>query len=175
MGGIKMYGEITAFITATATVMLAIYAGIQVWLLNGQVRLMRNDLRESIITREANVVLYVLQKMDNLRDSWHELYKLPQDHKVWSEKQKKLADHVCVRLQQMAYLAVIGLFDKRYLADNYGGVFVKCWMKLEGFVKDYRISCGEPPTIEEGAFQRRHLEVFVRESKKYMEKFSWEG
>jgi hypothetical protein len=74
----------------------------------------------------------------------------------------------------MAYLAETGLFDKGYLADNYAGVFVKCWQKLEGFVRDYRVSCGEAATIEEGAFQRRHLELFVRYAEEYMKKFSWE-
>lgn len=170
-----MSTECAAYITAIATGLLAIYAGIQVWLLRGQIRVMRDDLRESLISRHASVVLYVLQHMDNLRDSWHELYSLPADHKMWNDQQKRLADHVCVGLQQVAYLAETGLFDRRYLADNYGGTFVKCWEKLEGFVRDYRVSCGEPPTIEEGAFQRRHLELFVREAQTYMGKFSWEG
>lgn len=169
-----MSGEFAAYITAISTVILAIYAGIQVWLLRGQIRLMHDDLRESIMSREASVVLYVLQHMDNLRNKWHELYNLPEDYKLWNDQQKKLADYVCVGLQQVAYLAETGLFDKRYLADNYGGTFVKCWQKLEGFVRDYRISCGEPPAIEKGAFQRRHLELFVKFAKEYMQKFSRE-
>ena len=163
-----------AYITAMATAILAVYAGIQVWLLRGQIRLMHEDLLESKISREASVVLNVLQRMENLRGSYHELYNLPSDYTLWNDQQKKLADYVCVELQQVAYLAETGLFDQRYLADNYGGSFVKCWQKLEGFVRDYRISCGEPPTIEEGAFQRRHLELFVNQAKKYMEQFSWE-
>jgi len=166
---------LAGWITAIATIALAIYAAIQIHLMTGQVQLMRDDLRESKIAREASIVLYVLQQMDKIRDSWHVLYAFPNDHKIWSDEQKKLADHVCTGLQQIAYLAEIGLFDRGYLADNYAGTFVKCWRKLEGFVRDYRISCGEPPTIEGGAFQRRHLELFVRYAEEYMKKFSWVG
>lgn len=166
-----MSGEYVGYITAIATGMLAIYAGVQVWLLRGQIFLMRDDLRESKISREASVVLYVLEHMDKIRDSWHELYTLPENHSDWNDKERKLADYVCVGLQRAAYLAETGLFDWRYLADNYAGVFVKCWRKLEGYIRDYRLLSGEPTTVEEGAFQRRHLELFARKAESYMKKF----
>jgi hypothetical protein len=87
---------LASWITAIATITLAIYAAIQVRLMVGQVRLMRDDLRESTISREASIVLYVLQHMDNIRDGWHALYALPDDHKLWNGEQRRLADHVCV-------------------------------------------------------------------------------
>ena len=156
--------EWAAIVSAGATAILAIYAGIQVWLL-------RNDVRESQISRDATVVLYVLGHMDELRDKWHALYALPQDHQTWNAEQRELADFVCVKLQQVAYLAESSLFDEGYLLENHAGVFYKCWQKLENFVMDYRVSCGEPRTIGEGAFQRRHLEVFAQKCGKYLEKF----
>ena len=62
-------------------------------------------------------------------------------------------------------------FDSKYLIENYGGVFHNCWQKLENYVREYRQLSGEPPTIEEGAFQRRHLETFAKKCAKYTKKF----
>lgn len=156
--------ELAAIVSAGAAILLAIYAGIQV-------RLVHKDVGESKISRNATVVLYILEKMDELREKWHALYALPQDHRTWNARQKELADYVCMNLQRMAFLAESGLFHNRYLLENYAGVFHKCWQKLEGFVRDYREACNEPCTIEKGALQRRHLETFAQKYGEYLKRF----
>ena len=156
--------EWATVVTAVATVVLAIYAGFQLWLL-------RNQIRETKASRDASVVLYVLGTLDEYRDKRHALYNLPPDHKTWNSEQTKLADQICVKLQQIAFLAECGLVDPKYIMENYAGVFDKAWQKLEGFVQDYREKCGEGRTIEKGAFQRRHLEMFACKCREYMKSF----
>jgi len=156
--------ELATLISAGATVVLAIYAGIQIWL-------MRKDVQESKLHRSATIAIHVIETMDKLGHERHQLYALPNDHRIWNAKQRELAHHVCSKLQQVAYLAETGLFDEKYLLENYAGVFYKSWKKLENFIRDYRESCGEPRTIEEGAFQRRHLEKFARKCENYLKKF----
>ena len=75
---------------------------------------------------------------------------------------------MCVGLQQVAFLVETGLIDQRYIIENWAGAFVNCWHKLENFVRDYRESCGEPRNLTEGAFQRRHLEIFAMKCEKYL-------
>lgn len=167
-----MVSDYASIVTAVATVFLALYAAVQVWLIRKQTELMNRELLETRMARDATIVLHVLEHMDRLRESWHQLYELPDDFKKWSETEKQLADRVGVGLQQVAYLAETNLFDRSYLADNYAGTFVNCWKKLEGYIRDYRLRCGEPETLEDGAFQRRHLEVFVQFAQEYLRKFN---
>lgn len=155
--------ELGAIVTAAATVVLAIYAGIQLWLL-------RNEIRESRASRDARLVLYVVQHFNQYRHKWNELYNFPQEVEKWEEGQKELADELCVEFQQVAFLAETGLVDSKYLMENYAGVFAKAWPRFEGFVRRLRQEAGEPATIKEGAFQRRHLETFSMKCRSYMEK-----
>lgn len=148
-------------VTAIATVALAIYAAIQLFLMQG-------ELKESKESRNATVVLYIYQLMENLREKWHVLYTFPEDDRTWNDQQKKLADQVGVGLQQVAFLVESGLIDERYIIENWAGTFVNCWHKLENFVKDYRESYGEPRNLNEGAFQRRHLEILAEKCEKYL-------
>jgi len=161
--------EIVAyFITAIATLALAVYAGFQIWLMRCQVELIGREISESKKSRDATLVLYLLKHMHSFRGEWHDLYMLPEDHRSWTDGQRKLADSVGVKLQEAAFLGLSGLFEREYLIDNFAGTFVKCWLKLEDFIRDYRGECNEPRTIEEGAFQRKHLEIFAHECAKYL-------
>lgn len=150
--------QLLALVDTIVTVALAGYAGVQIWLI-------RRDLQESKLSRSANMVLYVIETMNKLRDKRHRLYGLPKDHNTWNEEQEKLADHVGVKLQQVAYLAEIGLIDEKYLRENYEGVFDKSWQKLENYIKDYREATGEPS-------QRIHLERFAKKCRDHRKKES---
>ena len=148
-------------ITSTATAMLAVYA----WL---QTRHSRNQLQELSLSRNADVILRVFEVMDALRPKWHELYSLPSNHNNWNDSQKQLADHIGTQLQRVAYLAVTGLVDSKYIKESYPRVFYQCWSILENFIKDYREKCGEPRELKKGVFQQRmHFEIFALECRDY--------
>ena len=147
-------------VTAIATLALAIYAAIQLFLMHG-------ELKESKESRNATVILYIYQHMENIREQWHVLYTFPEDNRIWNDEQRKLADQVGVGLQQVAFLVESGLIDEKFIIENWAGTFVKCWHKLENFVKDYRESCGEPRNLDEGAFQRQHLEILAVKCEKF--------
>lgn len=159
---------LVAVTTAFATLTLALYAIIQTRIVRQQVRLIREELRESKKARDANIIVYIVQHMHSFRQKWHILYKLPNDHKSWTEEQKELADDVCVNLQTVAFFATTGLVERGYIIDTFGAVFVRCWRKLKGFVGNYRQACNEPRNLKEGALQRKHLEQFVSECEQYL-------
>jgi hypothetical protein len=60
-----------------------------------------------------------------------------------------------------------GLIDSDYVMDNWAKTFVRCWDKLELFIRDYRVECGEPAEVEKGAFQRKDLELFARQCRAF--------
>ena len=133
-----------AALTAFATVGLVVFAGFQ----------LKSLVRSAVAadkTRSAQVFLKVLDTMNELRPSWHELYKLPDDCSRWDSSQKALADQVCVQLQRMAFLCERGLLDSDFVMDSYASVFISCWKKLEKYVEDYREQSGQPRLLKDGA------------------------
>jgi hypothetical protein len=96
------------------------------------------------------------------------LYKLPLRYQDWKDKDRELADDICVWLERIAYLAESGLVDKEYLFKNYALVFVKCWQRLEDFIRDDRERFGHPRTVENGALRRRHFEILANECKEHL-------
>lgn len=127
-------------LTAIATLCLVIVASVQLHLL-------RKSIDESARTRSASVLLSIYEMMQDLRPSWLELYAYPDDFRRWDPDQRALADRVGVGLQLVAYLCLVGLLDKRYVRDAWAGTFVNCWRKLEDYVRNYRVQCGEPPEV----------------------------
>ena len=147
-------------VTAFATLGLMIFALVQ-W------RTLHKSIDESAKTRSASVLLNIYNIMQDLRPNWHELYTYPDDFRCWNKDQRALADQVGAQLQNVSYLSLQGLIDQRYVVDNWAGTFVRCWNKLENFIRDYRVQAGEPPELERGAFQRRHFELFAKQCQKF--------
>jgi len=147
---------VAAAVTAFATLGLMIFALVQ-W------RTLRKSIDESAKTRSASVLLNIYTIMQDLRPSWLELYTYPDDFRCWNKYQRSLADRVGVGLQQVSYLCLTGLIDQSYVRGNWAGTFVKCWSKLENYIKDYRIQSGEPPELERGGLQRKHFELFAKQ------------
>lgn len=158
-------------ITAISTFALAVYAAIQLSLFRRQTKLIHEEIYESKKSRDAEVILYLMKHMHGFRDKWHQVYKLSENHESWIDEQRILADDVCVKLQEAAFLGLTGLFEHGYLMDCFAPTFIRCWSKLENYVRDYRERCDEPCTIEEGAFQRKHFEIFARECEEYLKKY----
>lgn len=146
-------------VTAIATLCLVIVALVQLVLL-------RRSLVESAKARSASVLLSIYRMMHDLRPSWLQLYTYPDDFQCWNQEQRALADRVGTELQQISYLCLQGLVDQRYVRGNWAGTFTRCWNKLEGYVRDYRIQCGEPPDLKTGGLQRKHFELFAQSCKK---------
>ena len=136
-----------------------------------QAEALENTYSESIKMRSVQVFERVLEILKDLRPKWHELYKLPDDFKEWTEEQRALADQVGTELQQVAFYTLSGFIDTEYIMEGWAGVFRNCWNKLEKYIRQYRAECGEPLTLEEGAFQRRHFEKFSMMCIEHMSKF----
>ena len=148
-------------ITALATTGLLIFAIVQS-------RILQRSLTESSKARSALVLLEIYHIMKNLRPKWHELYNLPDDFKKWDDSQRTLADYVGTELQNISFLCVKGFVDPQFVMDGYGKVFVQCWDKLEKFIKDYRVQCGEPAELDKGARQRKHFELFAKQCRDFL-------
>jgi hypothetical protein len=147
--------SIVTMVTAFATLGLVIVALVQL-------RFLRKSITESVKARSASVLLSIYTIMQDLRPSWQKLYTYPDDFTIWEKTQRDLADRVGVGLQQVSYLCLKGLIDPSYVRDNWAGTFVKCWSKLENYIKDYRVQSGEPRELEEGGLQRRDFELFAK-------------
>ncbi len=154
---------LAAAVTAVATVGLVTFALVQ-W------RSLQRSVSEASKTRSAQVLLKIYDIMTALRPKWHQLYGLSGDFTSWEGSDKDVADYVCVELQRVAFLCEKRLVDSEFVMDGYAKVFVQSWEKLEGYVKSYRAQSGEPETIEDGAFQRKHLETFTQRCRDYLGK-----
>ncbi|MBI4334748.1 MAG: hypothetical protein HY673_26135 [Chloroflexi bacterium] len=152
----SMIVNVATGVTAFATVGLAIFALVQ-W------QSLRKSVEESAKARSASVLLEIYDLMQDLRPKWHQVYAYPDDFKSWNDSQRAVADQVGAGLQNISYLCLQGLLDPRYVIDNWAGTFVRCWNKLEKFIKDYRVQAGEPAELEEGAFQRKDFELFAKQ------------
>ena len=122
--------------------------------------------RQTTKALSASTFFHVMSIFDDLRPQWHKVYDLPDDFLTWDEEQLKLADHVGTELQRVAYLSLSGFIEAEYILEAYGKVFVQSWDKLDSYIRAYRESCGEPSHIEEGGYQRKHFELFVRKCRK---------
>ena len=150
--------SIVAMVTASATLIAVIVA-------LRQLHLLHKSVDESEKARSASVLLNIYTIMQELRPSWQKLYGFPDDFKLWDKNQRAVADRVGVGLQQVSYLCLKELIDPSYVRDSWAGTFVKCWKKLENYIKDYRVQSGEPRELEKGGLQRRDFEVFAKKCK----------
>jgi hypothetical protein len=148
-------------VTAISTAVLAVFALVQ-W------RSLERSVAESAKARAASVILKVYDIMQDVRTDRRRLYGFPDDHIVWTREQLQVADHVCTELQRVAYLCHIGLVDPAFLVDGYAKIFVECWDKLQGYVEDLRARQGEPRELANGAYMRRHLELFALDCRKHL-------
>lgn len=124
--------------------------------------------QESRRINSAEVFIRLNDKMIELRPKWLALFQFPEDPREWSDDQKATADEVGLGLEVAAYFATSNFIDQEYVMSAYATTFVKCWDKLEDFIKAYRVRFGEPAEIRDGAFQRRHFEEFAHQCAEYM-------
>lgn len=133
-----------------------------------QQRQFRISHQESQRINSAEVFIRLNDKMIELRPDWLALFEFPDDHHEWTKDQKTTADEVGLGLEVAAYFATSNFIDQEYVMSAYATTFVKCWKKLEDFIKAYRVRFGEPAEIRDGAFQRRHFEEFARQCAEYL-------
>ncbi len=161
-------------VNAFAALFYAFLTAILVALCALQLREIRNSLSESYKMRSASVLLEVYGIMQALRPHWHRVYLLPKDWSNWTPEEKFTADHVGTTLQQVAFLVTHDLIDAQYIVDGWGKVFVQCWLKLEPFIKTYRVQSNEPAELAEGLIQqRRDLEIFAKRCRETLPTTAW--
>jgi hypothetical protein len=130
-----------------------------------ELRLTRDEFVKS---RSAQVLFHAMDLLQLLQPKWRELVAFPADFRDWTPTQSSLANDVSDGLQQVAYFCESELIDAELIMARNALTFVECWRFLGGFVRDYRVRCGEPATVSEGAFRRRHLEVFALRCEEYL-------
>lgn len=133
-------------------------------------RALEESQGEAVKARSANVFFHIMEILQSLRPKWHRLYALSKDHHEWTPEEIALADLVSVNLQYVSYLCMSGFIDDSYVMEGWHRVFIQCWERLEGYIKDYRAECGEPRELKDGAYQRMHFEQFVEKCRNFEEK-----
>lgn len=142
-----------------------------------QLKLQQEELSATLVElkkqRSATVFIEVLHILEELRPYWHKSYTFPEDFKRWNKNQLKIADKLSTDLQRISYLCSKDLIDADYVMGNHSKTFVRVWHKLEKYIRDYRIKSNEPPSIEAGAYQRRHFEQFAKQCEEYLIRYNY--
>ena len=71
---------------------------------------------KSKLHRSATIAVRVIEIMDKLRDKRRQLYALPNDHRTWNTKQRKLADYIPEASCDEPRTIEEGVFQWRHLA-----------------------------------------------------------
>jgi hypothetical protein len=153
--------SIATIISTITTLSLVIFAFYQ-W------KVLKEQIHVAAADHTVSVLNWIDDLMFSLRPKWHKLYLLDDNIELWSTDDRDLADHVGIELQRIAYIVEKRLVEPNIVLESYAKVFVQCWHKLKPFIIEYRISSGEPATIEQGAYQRKHLELFSRKCEEYL-------
>ncbi|MCC7167786.1 MAG: hypothetical protein IT565_09455, partial [Rhodospirillales bacterium] len=154
--------------TAVATV----FNCFGIFFLGYQVFLGKKMANSTAIQSQADLMIFAIKEIDDLKIYRDILRNAPNDIEKWTADHEVAADLMGRKLNNLSYLATGGLLDKKHFMDNYGGVFVLSWYKIEPFIRKYRRLRGEPETIKKdstgGALQRKWLEIFSKECEDYL-------
>jgi hypothetical protein len=134
------------------------------------------SLKESVLTRDASLFIWAIERMSSIKTDLDNLRKAPQYGSMceiqspkftspWNKKIEKSAYLVSIEMQRLAYLANAGLISSEHLQKMWGPTFVEAWGLLETWIKHKRLKNKEPLELDEGAFTRNDFEQFARKCK----------
>jgi len=132
------------------------------------------SLRESVLTRDASLLTWAMERMTAIRDDLEMLWRAPSYGTMeqirgvdftspWPAELEKAAQRVSVELQRLSYLANSGLISKTHFMSMWGPTFARAWISLEPWVKHRRFTNGEPIDLKDGAYSRNDFERFACE------------
>ncbi|MCL1058832.1 hypothetical protein L2729_12650 [Shewanella gelidimarina] len=134
-----------------------------------------NNIKESSLSRDADILRWAMAEMDLLKPAIRILTNAhksrsycncPGEHIKqydcsWSTEELAAAQEVSVKLQRIGYMALHNLISRNHFMNIWGPMYLSIWYSLEAWVKHKRLDLGEPLTIEHGAYSRIYLEQFA--------------
>jgi hypothetical protein len=127
------------------------------------------SLRESQLTRAADVMIWAVSQMEEIKDDLKLLRQASRQIDIWPDDVSLAAQRVSVRLQRLAYMARSGLISKDHFRAMWGLTFVEAWEKLEPWVHKRRTDNGEPRAAKDGAFSRVDFEELALEFREFVD------
>jgi len=134
-------------------------------------------LKESVLSRDASLLTWAMERMTVVREDLDILQNAPSYgtivqitstsfHSPWTKEVEDAAYRVSVELQRLSYLANSGLISKTHFKKMWGHTFCKSWNLLEVWVKHKRLKNGEPIEMKDGGYSRNDFEKFAAECSK---------
>lgn len=134
------------------------------------------NLKESSLSRDADILRWAMSEMDKLKPQIrlitdaHKRHKYcdckDENHKLkystnWTGEELNAAQVVGVSLQRIGYMALHNLISRNHFMNIWGPMFLSSWYSLEGWVKHKRLNLNEPLNIEDGAYSRMYFEQYA--------------
>ena len=127
------------------------------------------SLRESQDTRAADIIIWAVQQMEEIKPDLERLRVASRQCDAWDSEIKTSAQRVSVRLQRLGYMARTGLISKAHFRGMWGMTFVEAWEKLEPWVQQKRKENQEPLAAKDGAFSRIDFEELAQEFRPFVD------
>ena len=135
------------------------------------------NIKESSLSREAEILRWAMEEMDKLKP---QIKLLTDAHKRlpycncdigyshsdefisdWNEEELKAAHAVSITMQRIGYMAYNNLISKDHFMNLWGPMYLSIWYSLERWIKHKRIELKEPLEIKDGAYSRKYLEEYA--------------
>lgn len=134
-----------------------------------------NNIKESSLSRDADILRWAMTEMDLLKPAIRILTDAHKKHPYcnceeqhskefecnWNKDELVAAQEVSVKLQRIGYMALHNLISRNHFMNIWGPMYLSVWYSLEPWVKHKRLELDEPITIEKGAYSRIYLEQFA--------------
>ncbi|MCL1038420.1 hypothetical protein L2750_14905 [Shewanella submarina] len=134
------------------------------------------SLKESSLSRDADILRWAMAEMDDLKPKIRVLTDAHKRHRYcdcsgnhvelyvcnWDENELRAAQDVSVKLQRIGYMALHNLISRNHFMNIWGPMFLSTWYALEPWVKHKRIELEEPQLISQGAYSRMYLEQYAK-------------
>ncbi|HZL26324.1 MAG TPA: hypothetical protein VFC39_07330 [Acidobacteriaceae bacterium] len=116
-------------------------------------------LREAERSRESSILVWALDRMQEIRPLMHELRA--NRNLEWQLGNIEKVLKVLSVMNIISYMAENKLILGQRLIDMWGRSIVEQWILLETFIRTFRTRIGEPELVSEGAYYARSFERFA--------------
>ncbi|WP_445777222.1 hypothetical protein [Shewanella sp.] len=134
-----------------------------------------NNIKESSLSRDADILRWAMAEMDLLKPAIRLITDAHKKHAYcdcsnghviqsnyfWNQEELNAAQEVSVKLQRIGYMALHNLISRNHFMNVWGPMYLSTWYALEPWVKHKRLDLEEPLAIEDGAYSRIYFEQFA--------------
>lgn len=156
-------------VAATAAILTALLTA----LLVASVFVGYRHIRETILQRDASLLLFCIEQMESIKSDLRSIEMAPTYGTLdaalvpdfvspWDRAVEESALRVSQVMQRLGYLVEANLISEVHLLRMFGPVVADSWVLLEPWVKRYRMIKGEPVELDQGAFRRGDFERLAR-------------